>query len=163
MKRLLPLVNLLAISATAVSASFSFGLAQQRFQGQEHLIDIGSLGLPANGGLVSAFGDFNSDQLLDLFFLSSDQRTISVYEWDRLNFQFKESDNPLAKIRTEKDFVVVNIVPGDYNYDGKLDLLVMGQSNPGGWWGWDDTLEMRVYLQSSNGTFGWSLYSIFST
>lgn len=53
-------------------------------------------------------------------------------------------------------FIITNIVPGDYNHDGRLDLLVMGQvdpvRNPNG------ELMMRIYL--GNIDVGWGEYRI---
>lgn len=122
---------------------------QQRFV-DERLIDTGTLGLPGTG-LVVALGDYNSDQLLDLVYLSSDQRSLAVYVWDRATYAWLEQ--PKARIRTASDFIVTNVVPGDYNYDGRLDLLVMGGANPGGWWGDDETVQMQVFLQRNDGSF----------
>ncbi|KAI5477781.1 Integrin alpha N-terminal domain superfamily protein [Pseudohyphozyma bogoriensis] len=139
----------LALSNSLVSA-WQLKLGEQRYAGQEHLVDAGALGLPSTG-LVAAFGDYNADQLLDLFFLSSDQRSLSVYVWDREAYSWVEKVE--SRIRTKSDFIIVNVVPGDYDYDGKLDVLLMGEKNPGGWWGSDDTLEMAVYLQKTDGTF----------
>lgn len=123
---------------------------EQRFV-EEHLIETGTLGLPTNG-IVAAFGDYNGDQLLDLFHLSSDQRTVSVWEWDRTKYSWVEREQ--ARITTSNDFTVVNVVPGDFDYDGKLDLLLMGGQHPGGgWWGREDSsLELAVYLQQPDGS-----------
>lgn len=53
-------------------------------------------------------------------------------------------------------FIITNIVPGDFNHDGKLDVLVMGQAdpvrNPNG------ELMMRVYL--GNIDSGWSTFQV---
>jgi integrin alpha FG-GAP repeat containing protein 1 len=140
---------LLLSSSRLVNAGW-FPTTKQRFV-EEHLIDAGNLGLPKQAGLVAAFGDFNADQLLDLVLLSSDQRSLAVWEWDRKAYEFKEKTE--TRIRTKSDFVVTNVVPGDFDYDGKLDLLVMGGKNPGGWWGNDETTEMQVYLQQPDGSF----------
>lgn len=125
---------------------------EQRFV-EETLIDTGNLGLP-DTGLVAAWGDVDSDQLVDLFYLSSDQRSISVYTWSRTAYEWKEK--PESRIRTKSDFIIVNVVPGDFNYDGRLDVLLMGEKNPGGWWGEDETLQMQVYLQGADGSFSTS-------
>ncbi|KAM0754773.1 hypothetical protein T439DRAFT_309573 [Meredithblackwellia eburnea MCA 4105] len=141
---------LLIISISSISSTIAWQIGvEQRFV-EEKLVQAGQLGLPSTG-LVAAFGDFNADQLLDIFFLSSDQRSISVFEWDRQAYQFKERSD--ARIRTSADFIITNIVPADLNYDGRLDLLVMGQANPDGWWGSDDTLKMQAYLQQPDGSF----------
>jgi len=61
--------------------------------------------------------------------------------------------------QTPGRFIITNIVPGDFNHDGKLDVLVMGQAdptNPNG------ELMMRVYL--GNIDSGWSkFFFILST
>lgn len=49
---------------------------------------------------------------------------------------------------------VHNIVPGDFNYDGKLDLLVMLEHDDGGWWSESTALDLRVYIQDGEGHFG---------
>lgn len=131
-------------------ASAWFPGVEQRFV-EEKLIDTGSNGLP-NTGLVAALGDYNADQLLDLVYLSSDQRSVVIYTWNRSAYSWQEQSK--TAIRTESDFIIVNIVPGDYNYDGRLDLLLMGSKNPNGWgWGDSDTLDMQVYLQQPDGTY----------
>ncbi|GAA5911051.1 hypothetical protein JCM6882_006862 [Rhodosporidiobolus microsporus] len=144
----LALVAALAAKPHPAAAAL-FPWAQQRFT-DEHLIDAGSLGLPKTS-LVAAFGDYNADQLADVVVLSSDQRSLSVWNWDRKRYEFVEAVE--TRVRTPSDFVVVNVVPGDFNYDGKLDVLLMGGKNPGGWWGNDETTEMLVYLQQADGSF----------
>ncbi|GAA6012102.1 hypothetical protein JCM11491_001751 [Sporobolomyces phaffii] len=120
---------------------------RQRFT-PEKLVDLGALGLPETG-LVAAWGDFDSDQFLDLFHLAYDQRALSVYTWDRTAYEWRE--HAPARIKTRSDFVVTNVVPGDYNRDGRLDVLLMGERHPG-WAGQrGGTTEMLVYLQSPEG------------
>lgn len=141
-------IILILLSIWSVDALFG-GLAPQRYV-EEKLIDTGSLGLPATG-VVAAFGDYNGDQVLDLFFLSADQRSLSVYIWDKVAYSWTERIE--TRIRTTADFIITNVVPNDYNYDGRLDVLLMGSKDPGSWWGAEDKLEMLVYLQEPDATF----------
>lgn len=57
---------------------------------------------------------------------------------------------------TEATFTnkVLNVVPADFNHDGKLDLLVMTEQRDGGWWGGEKvTVDMSVFLGASAGGF----------
>lgn len=49
-------------------------------------------------------------------------------------------------------FIITNVVPGDYNYDGKLDLLLMGEQNPDK--NPSHEIKMQIYLGNGNDTFG---------
>ncbi|KDE06538.1 hypothetical protein MVLG_03187 [Microbotryum lychnidis-dioicae p1A1 Lamole] len=149
LRSVLLLVGMLVVTTSWWPVAHArFPGVEQRFV-EEKLINTGSLGLP-DDGLVAAFGDFNGDQLLDLFHLSTNQRTVSVYTWSRAQYRWQEQVQ--ARIRTASDFIITNIVPGDFDYDGRLDLLLMGGSKPGGWWGHDE-LAIKVFLQQRNGTF----------
>ncbi|GAA6047594.1 hypothetical protein JCM3770_001581 [Rhodotorula araucariae] len=151
------MLRLAALAACAFVAS-TLGAAnawrlpwmEQRYV-DEKLIDAGTLALPTTG-IVAAFADYNADGLVDVVYLSADQRSVDIYTWDRKKYQWTRA--PAASIRTHSDFVITNVVPGDFNYDGRLDLLLMGGKNPGGWWGRDDDTDMQVYIQHANGSFG---------
>lgn len=49
------------------------------------------------------------------------------------------------------DFVIENIIPGDFTFDGKLDLLIMGRKNPSHA---NDEILMRIYKGNGNDTIG---------
>lgn len=49
-------------------------------------------------------------------------------------------------------WVITNVIPGDYDYDGRLDLLVMGQEHPDGWWE-DNEVRMLFYRGLGGGNF----------
>lgn len=106
---------------------------------------------------------------LDLFVLSKDQRKVTLWLWDRsarspdagrhvvhlvtartAAYAFRPS--PAAPIEAPSGFVITNVVPGDYNYDGRLDILLMGQFSPGSWTGSGD-LKMAVYFGTGSDAF----------
>ncbi|KAF8352219.1 hypothetical protein F5887DRAFT_874393 [Amanita rubescens] len=121
-----------ALLASSASAIWPF--TQKRFKNS--LIDSGSMGIDGNGRII-AFGDFNSDQFLDVVSLSEDQRTLALYYWSHADLSFQQ----LATFRHPNN--VLNVVPGDFRHIGKLDILVMSQS-PGS----SDT-DMTLYLSPS--------------
>src|SRR5437870_2967520 len=111
----------------------------------------------------------------DILVLSADQQRISVYIWDHGNFdsnlkslqdyenhvaylilhtsyqlakgQFIKS--PSATIAIEpNDFTITNVLPGDFNYDGNLDVLVMGPNTKN-----TDELILRVYIGDGSSQF----------
>lgn len=71
----------------------------------------------------------------------ADQRTAS--------YTFHPS--PAVPIDAPANFVITNVVPGDYNYDGRLDVLLMGQASPGSWT--SSELKMVVYFGQGEGAF----------
>ncbi|CEP13272.1 hypothetical protein [Parasitella parasitica] len=106
------------------------------------------IGLEKIDGTVAAFGDFNGDKFTDLFVLSSDQTSVLVYLWDHVGFTFKG----LSKSKTiQPGFIITNVVPGDYNYDGKLDVLLMGEQNPDR--NPTSEIKMQIYFGNGNDTF----------
>lgn len=48
---------------------------------------------------------------------------------------------------------VQNVIPGDFDRDGRLDLLVMSHSNEGWWGGTNTRTSMNVYLGRPDGAF----------
>jgi integrin alpha FG-GAP repeat containing protein 1 len=105
-----------------------------------------------------------------VFSLSDDQRSVSIYSWDhseltplpppsprRVADQYALHCTDAFSYRKTSDSLqfpakVHNIVPGDFNYDGKLDLLVMLEHDEG-WWNEAIGLDLRIYLQDGEGHF----------
>lgn len=105
---------------TSASAWSLFPQKRFRYQG---LVDAGSLGLSDASSGVAAWGDWNGDQYLDAFILSSDARTLNLHLWDHSAFSF--ASQPLFALSPSTGGRIVNVVPGDYNNDGQLDVLIM--------------------------------------
>ncbi|KAI8368959.1 hypothetical protein BD560DRAFT_330475 [Blakeslea trispora] len=97
-------------------------------------------------GTIAAFGDFDGDKFTDIFVLSSDQTSVCVYVWDHQGFSFKQLSQQI-----QPGFIVTNVVPGDYNYDGHLDVLLMGEQNPEK--NSANEIKLQVYLGNGNDTF----------
>ena len=93
--------------------------------------------------------------------ISDDQKSVSVQIWNRSaslrlrgscvltsdSYKFKAGHS------ISLDRKVINVVPGDYDRDGHLDLLVMyEETEGGGWWGGKDSMTgMKVYLGGGKG------------
>ncbi|KAF9174373.1 hypothetical protein BGX21_001266 [Mortierella sp. AD011] len=144
-----------SVLALSLSLSLSIGVALARKYSTNGLYNVdANIGLKDVKGTVAAFGDFNGDKYTDIITLSDDQTSFSVYLWDHATWSFGILPTATVTIaQTPQPFIITNIVPGDFNYDGKLDVLVMGQAdpvlNPTG------ELMMRVYL--GNIDSGWDL------
>jgi len=64
------------------------------------------------------------------------------------SYIFKQSS--ISPIRSE--YKITNVVASDFNYDGRLDVLVMSQSSPGSWFD-DRTTHMSLYLGKEGHAF----------
>ncbi|KII89322.1 hypothetical protein PLICRDRAFT_109686 [Plicaturopsis crispa FD-325 SS-3] len=131
---------LFSLSWLALPTAAIWPFPPKRFSGNS-LTDAGSMGLDADGRVI-AFGDFNGDQFLDVLLLGSDQQTLSVWFWNHDEFFFKKSTSFQHPQR------VHNVVPGDFTHNGKLDLLVMSQSQT------RSQLDAAIYMASPGGGFG---------
>ncbi|KAF9583315.1 hypothetical protein BGW38_009764 [Lunasporangiospora selenospora] len=139
--------------STVLALSFAIRSALARKYPTSGLYNVDeNVGLANIKGTVAAFGDFNGDKFTDIIALSDDQTSFSIYLWDHGSWSFNLLPTATVTIaQTPQPFVITNIVPGDFNRDGRLDVLVMGQAdpvrNPNG------ELMMRVYL--GNIDSGW--------
>ncbi|GFZ43951.1 hypothetical protein JCM24511_01671 [Saitozyma sp. JCM 24511] len=125
-------------------ASALWPFKQKRFSA-EALIDAGPVGLEDIAGRVAAVGDWNGDQNSDLFVLSQDGKSVQVHLWDRDTFRYK----PSSIVTVES--TITNVVPGDFNHDGRLDLLVMYESDEGWWPSKKESTGMQVFLGRPDG------------
>ncbi|KAH9918403.1 integrin alpha N-terminal domain-containing protein [Epithele typhae] len=111
----------------------------KRFSGNA-LLNAGSMGVGPESSII-AFGDFNGDQFLDLLALDSDRQSLHMYLWDHEAYTFKSSGGFRHPQR------VFNVIPGDFTQDGKLDLLVYGQSST------SSVLSVQLYVANPEGGF----------
>ncbi|EGR28698.1 hypothetical protein IMG5_169980 [Ichthyophthirius multifiliis] len=74
-----------------------------------------------------AYGDFDGDKNTDMVTISHDNK-VNVNIWDTNIAKFKRFQ--LMKKQNQETLCegqIVNIIPSDYNFDGKLDVLVVLQ------------------------------------
>ncbi|KAG8719560.1 hypothetical protein FRC09_010950 [Ceratobasidium sp. 395] len=116
--------TLISASFLASSASAFWPFPAKRFKANG-LISAGELGLDNVQGRVVAFGDLDGDQFLDLLVLSEDQRTVTAYLWQHDTFTYTQSTSFTLPSQNR----IVNVVPADLNYDGRLDLLFMSSGS----------------------------------
>ncbi|KAF8602747.1 hypothetical protein BDV93DRAFT_494396 [Ceratobasidium sp. AG-I] len=110
------------LAASSVSAFWPF--PAKRFKGSS-LISAGGLGLDNVQGRVVAFGDLDGDQFLDLLVLTEDQQTVTAYLWDHDSFTYTKSTSLTLPSQNR----IINVVPADLNFDGRLDLLFMSSGS----------------------------------
>lgn len=78
-----------------------------------------------------------------MFFRSSDR----CVPFLAASFAFKQPSETAGSLTFPTK--VTNVVPGDFNYDGKLDLLVMSEKKTGGWSERASALNIELYLQDA--------------
>ncbi|WFD21174.1 hypothetical protein MCAP1_003435 [Malassezia caprae] len=97
-------------------------LPQRRFK-EEGFMHIGSLGLDGVKGHLAAWGYWNDDRFLDAYVVDAARQQVSVHEWMHTSFAFNTT--PAALYTVPADLRIVNVVPADFTYNGRTDLLVM--------------------------------------
>ncbi|XP_016135525.1 T-cell immunomodulatory protein-like [Sinocyclocheilus grahami] len=79
---------------------------------------------PENFGTVAAFGDFNSDKQTDIFIIRKHFELV-IFLADLKAPYFKPKVH-LTKEAFPSDFSITSVVPGDYDGDSQMDVLVTG-------------------------------------
>ncbi|XP_026123640.1 T-cell immunomodulatory protein-like isoform X2 [Carassius auratus] len=98
-----------------------------------------------NVGTVAAFGDFNSDKQTDIFIIRKHSELV-IFLADLKAPYFKPKVH-LTKEAFPSDFNITCVVPGDYDGDSQMDVLVTGyQKDPFKqtvfiFWGHNQTLD----------------------
>jgi len=75
-------------------------------------------------GLIAAFGDFNSDKLTDTFIISQNKKSFGIL--------LSHSKPPYLRNTTLNctfnDEIIVSLVPGDFDGDAAMDVVVLVQA-----------------------------------
>ncbi|KAJ2516108.1 hypothetical protein GGI11_003551, partial [Coemansia sp. RSA 2049] len=144
---LLALAPLLARQARGITASrFHFKLNQ--------LYEVG-VGLEELRGAPAAFGDFSGTQRTDLLVTSADQTALELWEWVPASRVFAHKQSADIKL-DQKNVWISNVITGDFNMDGKLDVIIQGArtKSPAGSFEKD---EVPMWLYYGDGESGFRL------
>ncbi|XP_053304919.1 T-cell immunomodulatory protein [Spea bombifrons] len=71
-------------------------------------------------GKVAAFGDFNADKQTDMFLIRNGNELRILLADVKSTPYF----NPKVKLPLSEDIVITSVVPGDYNGDSQMDVLL---------------------------------------
>jgi len=92
-----------------------------------------------DGAMGGTYGDFNGDGLLDLAYVAGSNAGVPS---PQMNVMLGESNGRFSLgSQIKGNNLFENVVAGDFNGDGKLDLVI------------SDGLAFHVYLGNGNGTF----------
>ncbi|XP_005802558.1 T-cell immunomodulatory protein [Xiphophorus maculatus] len=96
-------------------------------------------------GTVAAFGDFNSDKQTDIFVIR-EQSEVVIFLADSKSPYFKPKVN-ITKDMLPGDKTITSVVPGDYDGDSQMDVLLTTQDKSSEtsvfiFWGNNHTLEI---------------------
>lgn len=75
----------------------------------------------SNEGIIGAFGDFNSDELTDVFVLRNGGRTLEVLLGSDVEPLLRRSSMMRCDFKTLE---ITSIVPGDFDGDAFMDVLI---------------------------------------
>lgn len=122
-------------------------LPQRRFK-EEGFLHVGSLGLEDVHGHLAAWGYWNDDRFLDAYVVDATRQQVSVHEWMHSRFSFNAK--PSAVFTVPADLRIANVVPADFTYDGRTDLMVMATPTTRG----AAPLTLLLWHTNSDGTPG---------
>ncbi|XP_070698518.1 T-cell immunomodulatory protein [Pempheris klunzingeri] len=103
-----------------------------------------------NYGTVAAFGDFYADKQTDIFIIR-EQSELVIFLADSKTPYFKPKVF-ITKENLPRDTIITSVVPGDYDGDSQMDVLLTAQTNTNMatvfiFWGHNQTLDMNGWLK----------------
>lgn len=75
---------------------------------------------------VAAFGDFNSDELTDVFIISNNSHTLEILLAADIDPLLRRSANTRCDFKTLE---ISSVVPGDFDGDAYMDLMITTKTN----------------------------------
>ncbi|WFD01001.1 hypothetical protein MYAM1_003761 [Malassezia yamatoensis] len=103
----------------------SWGWGSKRFK-EEGIVEVGSLGLESGSGTLVAWAHYNPDRFLDAVMMNANRTSLAIHPWNHHTFQFEK--HAIYQLTVPTGEQIVNVVPADFTYDGRADLLVMTEN-----------------------------------
>lgn len=100
-----------------------------------------------NDTIISAFGDFNSDELTDVFVRSTDGKTLEILLASDTEPLLRQSESVRCHF---KRLTITSIVPGDFDGDAYMDLLITSKANDSQIYNDNNLLEVYINWGESN-------------
>ncbi|KAJ4947418.1 hypothetical protein JOQ06_009453 [Pogonophryne albipinna] len=103
-----------------------------------------------NYGTVAAFGDFYVDKQTDMFIIR-EQMEVVIFQADS-NIPYFKPKIHIKKDIFPRDTIITGVVPGDYDGDSQMDVLLTTQIQNSKqttvfiFWGNNQTLDMSVWI-----------------
>eukprot|EP01080_Neovahlkampfia_damariscottae_P007529 gene7529-11853_t len=132
-------------STPYINSILSWSSAPKFFYSQ--LYDVSSYTGINSDAVIGCIGDFDGDKYNDLFMIEGNN--IHVYLWVRSQWKFGKLESATIS-NVER---ITNIVSNDFNYDGKLDLLVSSKQL-------DGNTKLSIFLQNDKQQLIESNYNI---
>ncbi|XP_053275502.1 T-cell immunomodulatory protein [Pleuronectes platessa] len=101
-----------------------------------------------NYGTVAAFGDFNSDKQTDIFMIREQSELVIFLADSKIPYFKPKVQN--VKNSLPRNTIITSVVPGDYDGDSQMDVLLTAQISPSTatsvfiFWGNNQTLDMDL-------------------
>uniref|UniRef100_A0A671TSP1 Integrin alpha FG-GAP repeat containing 1 n=1 Tax=Sparus aurata TaxID=8175 RepID=A0A671TSP1_SPAAU len=108
-----------------------------------------------NYGTVAAFGDFYADKQTDIFIIREKSEVV-IFLADSKTPYFKPKVN-ITKNILPSNAIITSVVPGDYDGDSQMDVLLTAQISTNQWttvfifWGHNQSLGTVMSLSGFNG------------
>jgi integrin alpha FG-GAP repeat containing protein 1 len=86
-----------------------------------------SVGLDNVNGYVTSLADLDGDKYVDVLVVTEEKKRIVAHIWDHEEFEFVDEDDYDIVVETE----IVSTITSDFNYDGRMDILVLRRAAAG--------------------------------
>lgn len=97
------------------------------FLNSSHCKDKPIVGDTKINGLISAFGDFDSDRFTDVFFIADNGKSLKLLKSHEKGPELTEWPN-IGCMFNETDDLITGVIPADFNGDALMDVMIITQN-----------------------------------